>query len=76
MGVHNEHTEVYKDPRLKDFDFARIVDPYTAFQEIAMMVGGVIPKGGPPIVEVSNESKIKKHGLDKWSFRRPPTKRK
>lgn len=57
---------------LKDIKFAKAVDPFTAFQEISMWVGGVLPKDGPPMIEITDDKiKAAKHGMDKWSFRKP-----
>lgn len=53
--------------------FARKLDPFTAFQELSMWIGGVLPRPGNPIVEITDEKvKVAKHGMDKWSFRTPP----
>ena len=58
---------------LKDIGFAKAVDPYTAFQEISMWVGGVLPDAGPDTVQIVDDViKIQKHGFDHpTSFRRP-----
>lgn len=61
---------------LKDFEFYRVLDPFRCYQEIAMYVGGVLPKPGKPMVEISDKSKITKHGMDKWSFRKMGAKSK
>jgi hypothetical protein len=59
------------NPCLKEFRFQRIIEPYTAFQEIEMFLGGVlgsIEKEGP---EMSDKEKVSSHGMDpKWSFRK------
>jgi len=53
--------------------FARKLDPFTAFQELSMWVGGVLPRPGNPMVEISDEkTMVAKHGMDEWSFRTPP----
>lgn len=69
---HNCNTMVL-NPVLKDFKFMRVHDPYTAFQEIQMFISGVlgIDKDGdnPPMTE---KQKVAQHGMDKWSFRKPP----
>jgi hypothetical protein len=58
---------------LKDFQFAKVVDPYTMFQEISMWVSGVLPRDGNPMVTITDDKiKAHKHGFDKWSFRKPP----
>ena len=61
---------------LKPFDFVKIKDPYTAHQELAMYVGGVLRQPERPMVQITDADKIHKHGFDKWSFRKLPTKRK
>jgi len=57
---------------LREMEFAKAVDPYTAFQEIAMWKGGVLPSDGPPIVEITDDKvKIAKAGFHHpTSFRR------
>ena len=64
------------NPCLRDFSFQKVMDPYTAFQEIEMYIGGVMGGHAPPMVEIKNETRIHKAGFDKWSFRKMPTKRK
>ena len=58
------------NPKLKDYRFYKIVDSFTAFQELSMFIGGVMGGKVPKMVEISNEDKIAKHGFDKWSFRK------
>ena len=59
-------------PALKNVQFYKIVDAYTAFQEISMWVGGVLTGQGRPMVKISDKYKVLKHGFDKWSFRKLP----
>ena len=65
---------------LNQYRFDRFFDPYTAFQEISMFIGGVLGTEGNPMVEVSDEVRIHKAGMDKTSFRnmspikKPPRK--
>ena len=64
------------NPILKDYQFARVFDPYTAFQEIQMYISGVLGVNdldgkGMPMTE---KQKVGQHGMDKWSFRKPPSK--
>lgn len=56
---------------LKDIGFPRVMDPYTIFQELDMWVSGVLGMPANAMVEVSNDTKIHKHGFDKTSFRKP-----
>jgi hypothetical protein len=57
------------DPPLKDFQFQKVIDPFTAYQELDMWVGGVLGQNKEPL-EVSDSVKIQQHGFDKWSFRK------
>lgn len=56
---------------LKEFGFAKVMDPYALFQELSMFIGGVLPKDQPPMVEITDpDVKVAKHGFNKWSFRK------
>ena len=57
------------DANLKDLNFQKVLDPFTAYQELEMWVGGVIGQNPQP-AEVSDAVKIQQHGFDKWSFRK------
>jgi len=53
--------------------FAKRLDPFTAFQELSMWIGGVLPRSGNPMVQIKDEkTMLKKHGMDEWSFRKMP----
>jgi len=58
-------------PVLKSFDFYKAVNPFTAFQEISMYLGGIIPKQTPDLVSISDKDRIFQHGFNKYSFRHP-----
>lgn len=64
------------NPILKKWEFYKVVDAFTAFQEISMFLGGVLGIGEKEIIEIEDKYKIKQHGFDKWSFRREPEKKK
>lgn len=65
------------NPILKDFDFFKVFDAFSAFQEIEMFIGGVLGVGEKEVIEVSDKTKIEGHGFDyKWSFRKESTKKK
>jgi len=58
---------------LRDIHFQRCVGPYEAFQALSQWVGGVLPRPGADIVTIRDEkTMLSKHGMDKWSFRKPP----
>lgn len=64
------------NPILKDYEFYKIFDSFTAFQEIQMFISGVLGSGENKMIEIEDRYKIPQHGYDKWSFRREPSKRK
>ena len=58
------------NPVLRDYNFQRVKDPYTAFQDISMFMGGVIPRQVPETVTISDIDRLVGHGFDKkHSFR-------
>ena len=55
---------------LRPYDFVRIFDPYTAFQEISMFMGGMaMPEKDMPVI--SDELKVHSRGFTDQSFRAP-----
>ena len=73
---HNTPEEnFFINPKLKDYGFVKVFDPYMAFQEIQMYVSGVLGNnedGKQP--KMSEKQKVAQHGMDKWSFRKEPKK--
>lgn len=60
---------------LKDYEFFRVVEPYTAFQEIQMFMSNLaVPL--KPIPEISDKIMVDIKGFDKWSFRKMPKDKK
>jgi hypothetical protein len=41
------------------------------FQEIDMWVGGRLASAGAEMIEIPDEVRLAKHGMDRTSFRRP-----
>ena len=64
------------NPILKEYEFYKVMDSFTAFTELQMFIGGVLGIGEKEIVEIDDKYKIPQHGFDKWSFRRMPSKKK
>jgi hypothetical protein len=56
---------------LKDLEFYRVVDSYTAFQEIAMFISNQA-RPENPTVGIGDEDMVKAKGFDKYSFRKDP----
>lgn len=65
-----------KNPCLRSLEFFRVIDANQAFQTIAGFLSGVLGVSTPPMVAVSEKTRIKKRGFDEWSFRKLPTKKK
>lgn len=61
------------NPKLKEYGFAHLVDPYTAFQEIEMFLGNMAQEG-KPIPRPDDDTMRDIKGFDKWSFRKCPKK--
>lgn len=68
--------KIYSNPYLKDFEFFKIKEPFTAYQDIFNYISGVLPDSQREIIEVSNDVKIHKAGFNEWSFRKEPSKGK
>lgn len=56
---------------LGDIGFARLLDPFSAYQELTMWVGN-LGQAERDMVVISDVEKVRKHGFDKWSFRKMP----
>ena len=73
MFIYNHKGMIY-NPRLKDVNFQKIMDSYTAFQEIYMYISGVLGTNENDMVNISDRDMLKKKGFDKWSFKKLPKK--
>ena len=79
QSIWNRDWIVQKDAILKDVGFQKVKDPYTAFQEIAMYLGGPLAKAMDPGIDIDDETMAEIKGFDrKTSFRMdsPGKKRK
>jgi hypothetical protein len=74
IGYRNSKLTLRTNGSLKSTDFQRMIDPYTAYQEISMYLGN-IAQPEKHIPEVSDKDMITAKGFDKYSFRKDPTKR-
>ena len=73
---YRDDMELTLDPQLKKFEFFKVVDPFTAYQELDMYIGGVLPRPGVMTAEIEDKYRIPQHGFDKWSFRKMPQEKK
>lgn len=63
------------NPILKNFQFQRRIDPFTAYQEIQMYLTNIaVPQKPMPVIP--DEDKVATHGFDKYSFRKEKGKKK
>lgn len=70
-----ESHRYFLNPNLSEYEFYKVFDSFTAFQEIQMFLGGVLGAGEKEIVEVEDKYKITQHGFNKWSFRKESQKK-
>lgn len=62
---------------LGEMNFARVFDPFSAYQEIEMFLSGVLGWPGNATAEVADKHRFEGHGYNKESFRKTePTGRK
>jgi hypothetical protein len=74
---YDRETRMWMNPyNLKKYGFMKALDPFSAFQELSMWVGGVLCGQSPSIVEITDDITILEgHGFDKKiSFRGPQIK--
>ena len=55
-------------PTLKNYQFTKVFDPYTAFQEIEMFLGGVLGENKEPST-IDDKSMLYKKGFNNMSFK-------
>ena len=58
---------------LRPYEFYRVTDPYTAFQEISMYVGGVLLSPTNPVPDIPDKIMRDIKGFDEWSFKKEPS---
>lgn len=72
-STHGDITHIV-NPCLKDIGFVKVVDPYTAFQEISMYLAMLHhPEDKDLDPSATDVEKVRQHGMDeKYGFRKPP----
>lgn len=72
---HYSNRRIEVNACLSNVSFFKVLDPWQAFQELEMFLGGIAaPENRPPVV-IADKDRIAQHGFDKMSFRKAPTKR-
>lgn len=74
--VRSIKRDLILNPMLRSYSFAKIMHPYSAHQELYQFVDSYLRKPDREMLPVSDLHKIAKHGFDKHSFRKGPTKSK
>jgi hypothetical protein len=70
---HRNWTNIEVNPCLKDYQFFKMFDSYTCYQELAMFVDGHLAYPGNIMVEIEDKYRIAAHGFDtKYGFRTRP----
>lgn len=75
IGNFNQFNLI-KDANLKQFEFQKILDPFTIFQMIQQFISGVLSNPEKEIWPINDIVKAESHGFDKWSFRKQKHQRK
>jgi hypothetical protein len=74
----NREDKVIVNPCLKDYNFQKVFDSYSAYQEISMFIGGILGKGEKETLgrkDFPDEPLIRdSKGFDNWSFKKRPSK--
>lgn len=70
IGFYHRTGTIVYNARLRDIDFMRIKDPFTAFQEIRMWLSN---QASPekPVPEIPDEVLLEAKGFNEYSFRKP-----
>ena len=72
-ACYNKQRELELNPCLRSYDFAKVLDPYTAFQNLRMWLSAQAHPE-PPIPQIDDKTMAEAKGFNKWSFRKEPTK--
>lgn len=75
-GKRQNEPRVTLNPQLSENSFVRVVDPFTAYQELSMYIGGVLGVSAPELVEISDKDLRDKKGFNNISFKKVPDLRK
>lgn len=70
-GEGHRFTPIIYNPLLREYEFARVLDPYTAFQELQMWLSNqAVPQKPMPVI--ADTLKAESHGFNRFSFRKDP----
>lgn len=58
---------------MKEFQLYKVLDAFSAFQKLSEWTGGILSAAENNMIKLSDKELAKKHGYDKWSFRKMPS---
>ncbi len=59
--------------QLKGFNFYKVIDAYSAFQELDMYLSGILTVNESKMISVNDKSLLQKKGFDEFSFKKRPS---
>lgn len=66
-----------KNPKLETYQFYKVKDSYSAFQDLSQFLGGILTKREKIESKLTDKEKVNQHGFDlKYGFRTRPNKNK
>jgi hypothetical protein len=71
-----ERDKVTINPKLEDYQFYKVMDPHTCYQNLDMWISGTLAYPQNEMVELDDKYRIIAHGFDhKYAFRKEPEKK-
>jgi hypothetical protein len=64
------------NPKLSDYSFYKVVDPFTAYQEIVQFLGTFVHPDSTTSEPLTEKQSLQKHGMDNMSFKKPKSKKR
>ena len=74
-SMYGREKQLTVNPELATLQFYKMFDPFSAYQEIAMFLSGVLGWPENATVQISDKDMRDAKGFDDWSFKTLPTKR-
>ena len=71
LDIRNEF-KLTINPNLKDLEFFKVYNAFTAYQEINMFVSGILSKPEKEMPVISDKLKAQSKEFNEWSFRKLP----
>lgn len=76
IGGDVQKRKLRKNPSLKDLEFFKVEDPFSAYQKIYQYISGVLGISTNELLEISDEDMKAEKGFFEWSFKTPPGTKK